>query len=280
MSSLKIMRKRISSVLNIQKITRTMEMVAAAQLRKAQLKTEQSRPYATMLKQLLDNFSSADLSHPLLCERPIQKLTLLIIGSDRGLCGSHNANLFSKADRFLHDYQLDQIELIPIGRKVVDYYGNKKWKIGHRMIWWDKISYHEISMLGNRLIQSFIAKETDAVYIAYTEYINVLSRKVVIDRLLPLEGSLLHKTRNQRYLEPSAEQLFSALLPRFFSSKIQSALNEAHASELAARILSMKTATTNAEDMILRLRLESNKLRQASITREIAEISSGAQSFT
>jgi F-type H+-transporting ATPase subunit gamma len=259
-----------------------MEMVAAAQLRKAQIRAEQTRPYATKLKEMLDNFPSNELSHPLLQERPVKKIFLLVIGSDRGLCGSYNFNVLSKADQFLKKYSAEQVELIPIGRKIVDYYSNTNWQIRYRITMWDKIPYHDIAQLGNMLINAFIAEECDAVWITYTEYINVMNRKVHIEQLLPLDKTLVHKSgkSGEAILEPSGDSLFAELLPRYAASKIQAALFESYASELAARILSMKTATNNAEEMILDLRLQSNKIRQASITREIAEISNGAQSLT
>lgn len=256
-------------------------MVAAAQLRKAQIRAEQARPYANKLKQLLDNFPSTELSHPLLQERQVKKVIILIVGSDRGLCGSYNYNVLAKADKFIKSFPKDQVELIPIGRKIVDYYSRRKANIRYRITLWDKIPFHDIAQLGNLLIDAFVDEECDAVYLVYTDYINVMSRKVNIEQLLPLEKTLVHEghLKGDYIMEPSGDQLFATLLPRYCSSKIQAALNEAYASELAARILSMKAATNNADDMILSLKLESNKIRQAAITREIAEISNGAQSL-
>ncbi len=284
MPSLKDIRTRIHSVDNIQKITKTMEMVAAAQLRKAQLKAEQSRPFAVKLKQILDHVSQSDFSHPLLGKKTKSNKTgLIIVGSDRGLCGSYNTNIFLKADKFLKNFKKDkeQIELIPIGRKVVEHYQREKWPIKHSIIGWERLSYHDVRLLANRLIGWYLAEDFDEIWLLYTHYVNVLSRQIILEKFLPIERT--SNKPEQPHLdfifEPNPKAIYDEILPLYCVTKIQTVLHEAYASELGARIFSMKSATKNAIDMIERLTLERNKIRQASITREIAEITSGAENL-
>lgn len=287
MPSLKEIRTRIHSVDNIQKITNTMEMVAAAQLRKAQQKAEQSRPYAYKLKQILDHVSSSDISHPLLEKRAATNKTgLIIVGSDRGLCGSYNTNIFSKADKFLKQFAKDKgkIELIPVGRKVVEHYQRDKWTIRHSITGWERLSYHDVRLLANQLISWYLEEHFDEVWLIYTHYINVISRQVILEKFLPFEETVpkvvtRERSRLDYIFEPSAAEIYEDILPRYFITKIQTVLHEAYASELGARIFSMKAASTNAIEMIEKLTLERNKVRQASITREIAEITSGAENL-
>ncbi|MBA2728575.1 MAG: ATP synthase F1 subunit gamma [Parachlamydiaceae bacterium] len=282
MPSLKEIRTRIRSVDNIRKITKTMEMVAAAQLRKAQNKAEQSRPYITKLKEVLDAVSPAEQTHPLLGKRlHTNKTALIIVGSDRGLCGSYNTNIFSQADKFLKTIPHDKVELIPIGRKVIDYYQRQKWPIKHSISGWERLPYHDVRLLAQQLIDWYTFEDFDEIYLIYTRYVNILSRKVLIEKFLPFD--IPEKDVNQYQVdyifEPDIEEIYSELLPRYCITKVQTILHEAYASELAARILSMKAATTNADEMILRLTLVRNKVRQAAITREISEITSGAENL-
>ncbi len=164
MPSLKEIRTRIRSVDNIRKITKTMEMVAAAQLRKAQNKAEQSRPYITKLKEILDAASPAEQTHPLLGKRlHTNKTALIIVGSDRGLCGSYNTNIFSHADKFLKTIPHDKVELIPIGRKVIDYYQRQKWPIRHSISGWERLPYHDVRLLAQQLIDWYTFEDFDEI---------------------------------------------------------------------------------------------------------------------
>jgi len=282
MPSLKEIRTRIRSVDNIRKITNTMEMVAAAQLRKAQNKAEQSRPYITKLKEILDAVSPAEQTHPLLGKRiSTNKTALIIVGSDRGLCGSYNTGIFSQADKFLKQFPHDKVEIIPIGRKVIEYYQRQKWPIKHSIAGWERLPYHDVRLLTQKLIDWYLIEDFDEIYLIYTRYINVLSRKVLVEKFLPFDKPE-HKAGqfNVNYIfEPNIEDIYDELLPRYCVTKVQTILHEAYASELASRILSMKTATNNANDMIERLTLVRNKVRQAAITREISEITSGAENL-
>jgi len=284
MATLRDIRKRIRSVENIKQITKAMEMVAAARLRRAQAKAEQSQPYASKMRQILENLASAstDFTHPLYEQREVKKTGVVVVAADRGLCGSYNTNLFLAADRFLRNSNPDNAELIAVGRKAVDYYKRRKWTIRHRIPeWGGKISFPQVKTLANQLVSWFLLGELDEVWLAYTHFISIPSRKVVFEKFLNIEQP---KTEEKQLtldyiFEPNPGEIYTEILPRYCVTKIQTVLNEAYASELAARMISMGAATKNAEEMIENLTLVRNKARQASITKEMLEITSGAEAL-
>lgn len=260
-----------------------MEMVAASRLRKAQARAEMSRPYAKKLKSILDKIISAsiDLEHPLITKREVKKICLIVIAGDRGLCGSYNYTVFSSAEKMLKKYPAEKVDLIPIGRKTIDYFSNKKWKIRDKISdWGGKITYQEIEIFTKKLIEQFLNGEIDEVWLIYTHYINIAARKVMVEKLLNIDPPQSEQTGSASYIfEPSSSEIFAEILPRYCVTRVQTALHEAYASELAARIFSMRAATKNAEEMIEQLTLVRNKLRQSSITRELIELTSGAESL-
>ena len=283
MSTLRDIRRKIQSIGNIRKITEAMELVAASRLRKAQTRAQASRPYALKLKEILDRLISAstDLKHPLISPRAVKKTGLVIIAGDRGLCGGYNQNVFNAAEKFLQKYEPDQVELIPIGRKPIEYFKTKKWMISAKLEdWGGKITYPQIEELSNILMNFYLHRQLDEIWVIYTHFINMGAREVRIDKFLNIDASpsSTHFKNNYIY-EPDVSTIFAEILPRYCITKIQMALNDAYASELAARITSMRAATKNAEEMIETLTLIRNKVRQAEITRELIEITSGAESL-
>lgn len=283
MATLKEIRRKLQSVQNIQKITKAMEMVAASRLKKAQAKAEKSRPYFTYLKTMLDNLVSASegFAHPLIDTRDVKKTCFVIIAGDRGLCGSYNYNVFSAAEKALQDYSKDQVELILIGKKTVDHFAHGPWDIDRSIsAWGGKITYAEIKGLAEYLMEEYLNFHYDDIVLVYTHYISAISRKVVIEKLLKHDTSEKDDSTLQNYIvEPGISEILTELLPHYTISKIQSALYEAYASELAARVFSMRSATTNAREMIETLTLIRNQIRQSSITRELVEITSCAESL-
>lgn len=283
MATIREIRRKLISVANIEKITQAMEMVAASRLRKAQAKAEMSRPYARKLKEILDNIisSSTELDDPLIVQREVKKICLLVIAGDRGLCGSYNYAVFSAAEKMLKKYKVEEADLVLVGRKTVDYFSNKKWHIRDKISdWGGKITYPEIENLTKKLIAQFLNQEIDEVWLVYTHYINIASRKVIIEKLLNVDKPEANKKEVSNFVfEPDASAIFAQILPRYCVTKVQTAMHEAYASELAARIFSMRAATKNAEEMIEKLTLVRNKLRQSSITRELIELTSGADSL-
>lgn len=286
MATLREIRQKIHSVANIKKITEAMELVAAARLRKAQAKVEFARPYALKLKEILDNtiMDSEELNHPLIVPRAVKKTGVVIIAGDRGLCGGYNQNVFSAAEKFLQKYTTEQVELIPVGKKTVDYFKNKKWKITAKLEdWGGKITYPQIEEYTKQLLQIYLSGQVDEIWLIYTHFISIGTREIRVEKFLNIDITKVEeqpvKRRTEYLFEPDKQSLLEALLPMYSITKIQGALNNAYASELAARVASMRAATKNAEEMIEKLVLVRNKVRQAGITRELIEITSGAESL-
>lgn len=279
MATLREIRKRLKSVENIKQITKAMEMVAAARLRKAQTKAEQSRPYISKMKDMLENLAlSAESKHPMLEQRTVKKTGLFVVAADRGLCGSYNTNIFSTVDKFLKNYNRENVELMLMGKKAIDYYHNKPWKIRYQHAEDDeKQNIRQIKDLAYQLMSWFVSGELDEIWIIYTHFISILTRKVMVEKFLNI-SQLAKKTTTLNYIfEPAPEEIFAEILPHYLVSKLHAIFDEAYASELAARIISMRTATKNADDMIYNLTLTRNKVRQAGITKEMLEIINGAE---
>jgi len=279
MATLREIRRKLHSIENIEKITQAMEMVAASRLRRAQAKADISRLYSLKLKGILDQLiaTSDDFMHPLIKERKVKKTGFIVIAADRGLCGAYNYNVFSTTEKLLKNYSLTQVELILVGRKTVDYFSNKQWKIGTKISeWGGKIKYSQINDLTQKLINQYLSHELDEIWLIYTHYINISSRKVTIEKLLNIDQSNFTKEviLSNYIVEPTIPEILAEILPRYCATKVQSALNDSYASELAARIFSMRSATKNAEEMIEHLTLTRNKIRQTNITKELIEIAS------
>lgn len=284
MATLREIRKKLHSVANVRKITQAMEVVAASHLRRAQAKAEMSRPYAVKLKEMLDSLilASDDLSHPLMNKRNVRKSGYVIIAADKGLCGSYNHAVFSRAEKTLKKSPQDQLELILVGRKAVDYFSGKKWKVRDTLSdWTEKITYKQIEEFAKKLIQMYLGGDLDEMWLIYTHFVSIASREVRIEKFLNIDypKSEVKTDKVNTIFEPGAEQIMAELLPHYLITKVQSALNEAYASELAARIFSMRAATKNAGELIEKLMLVRNKVRQSGITRELIEISSGAENL-
>lgn len=280
MTSLREIRRRIQSVVNVQQITKAMEMVAAARLRKAQTKVERSRRYNQEMERIMGNLlaSPLDIKHPLLRKRPVKKIAVVVISGDRGLCGSYHTTLFSKLDAFLKQLPQDQLELILIGKKAISAYARKGYNIKKRIPdWGGKISRSEVDTLTREWIDAFIKEEWDEIWIVYTHFINALSRTVMVDKWLPISVESEGKQPPPFIIESDPQEIYQRLLPQYFTSKIQMTLDDAYAAELAARTFSMRQANKNAKEMLETLILERNKIRQTGITREMIEITAGAQ---
>lgn len=280
MATLREIRTRLRSVENIKQITKAMEMVAAARLKRAQARAEQSRPYISKMKSILESLasSSSDGKHPFMQSRIIKKTGLFVVTADRGLCGSYNTNILSAADKFLKNHTRDSVDLILMGRKAIDHYRQGPWKIRHKVFEdGEKQDVSQVRAFAHQLGNWFIDGELDDIWIIYTHFINIMSRKVIIEKFLNIREPAKNKPALNYIYEPSTEAVFDEILPRFLVGKLHTAFDEAYASELAARIVSMRTATKNAEEMIYNLTLTRNKVRQAGITKEMLEIINGAE---
>lgn len=281
MPSLIDIRRRIKSVKSTQQITKAMKMVAAARLRKAQDRVINARPFARMADELLRNVtaaadSAAGLSeNPLLAHRPEERIQLVLVTSDRGFAGGFNSNLIKAAQTFLDEHP-NRVETELYGKKGRDHFRRREIACsGERTGISEAPAIHQASELAARLIQRFTNSEVDAVYLIFNEFKSVLSQNVIVKRLLPMEVPSEAGTRDYIYEQPPAE-LLNAMLPRYVELEVFQAFLESAAAEHAARMTAMDAATSNASEVIDKLTLYMNRVRQASITKEIIEVVSGA----
>ncbi|WP_059359883.1 ATP synthase F1 subunit gamma [Parachlamydia acanthamoebae] len=283
MTSLRDIRKRLHSVENIRQMTEAMEMVAASQLRRAKAKAEQARPYALTMKHILENLStSVNELNPFFIQREVKKTAVVVIAGDRGLCGSYNTSVFTAAERFLSKYRHDNVELILMGSKTVEFFKRKPWAIREEIVdWGGKLTLDQVKKLSNELVHWFETEVFDEVWVIYTHYVHLALREIKVEKFLNIQPPAMLKGLHplDYIFEPSSEVLLAEIMPRYCLTIISSALNEAYAAELSARIFSMRTAVKNAEEMIEKLTLERNKVRQTGITTEMLEITSGTESL-
>ncbi len=285
MPSLRDIKRRIRSVEGTQQITKAMEMVAAAKLRKAQSKVESSRPYSAKMQSMLDNLTKAAAAvvHPLFEKREVKRVALVIISSDRGLCGSYNGNIIRAADEFLKKYEREKVALVNIGKKGYIYYSKRPWEIRLKYLGLGgNLVLSQVKSITSDLVNLFFSREVDEVYLLYTKFLSAMTYRVTLEKFLNIE-SQVEREEQKAYLEfifePSPEKIFSSLLPNYCMTKVQMALAESFASEHGSRMISMGAATRNAEEMIEHLTLVRNKLRQASITKEMLEITTSAEAL-
>ncbi len=280
MSSLREIRKRIQSVHNIKQITKAMEMVAGSRLHRAEVAVKHSRLFLDKMRGTLDHLilSGADLSHPLMVKREQKRVALVVVSADRGLCGAYHSHLFAATDRFLAASKTRAVDLILLGRKAIGHYTAPQYHSSLQLPdWGGKITGAEVEDLSNNLVNAFLTGEYDAVWVIYTRFKTIWSRDVITEQLLNVEVSNPNLPPLDYILEPSGERVLADILPRWCRAKMRNYFDEAYASELSARLMSMKTATKNAGEMIESLTLIRNKLRQESITEELTEIVTGAE---
>jgi F-type H+-transporting ATPase subunit gamma len=281
MPSLLDIRRRIRSVKNTQQLTKAMKTVSAAKLRRAQERVTSARPYANQLKRVLGNLTARieNVSHPLLEVRPEERLLLVVVTADRGLCGAFNANILRSATGFLRDHVAQKITLATAGRKGRDFFRRRGIPIKAEFVnIFSKLDYGHARDISESIVKAYSDAEVDAVYIVYNEFKSVIQQRIVVEKVLPLSRhDLSETTPSLEYIfEQQPQDIFNRLLPRYVEVQIYRALLESAAAEHGARMASMDTATRNAGDMIDMLTLNMNRIRQASITREIIEVVSGA----
>ena len=283
MATLKQIRRRIRSVKSTQQITRAMEMVAAAKLKRATDRALASRPYALKAAEILRSLAgaAANLSHPLFDERPVHTKLRVVIASDKGLCGSYNMTVFRRMENEYPRSAREGLKLYPVGRRADAYFSKRPWEIVARLPeLGDQTNPTKARRLAAELVQLYVDKQVDQISLVFTRYISVISRRVVEEQLLPIVPEKTDDAKVENYIfEPSPEAIFESLLPRYIENRILQAMSESIASEHAARMVSMGGASKNAKEVIERLTLEGNKLRQAAITREISEIVGGVEAL-
>ncbi|MBF0491925.1 MAG: ATP synthase F1 subunit gamma [Deltaproteobacteria bacterium] len=289
MATLKIIRKRISSVKNTQKITKAMKMVAAAKLRRAQTALYKARPYGRHLSRLLLKVSAnvSRESHPFfnIPEQQQKSVNVVVISSDKGLCGGFNSNLLRKVHSYisLDLKHYSRVSLRVVGRKGRDFFRAKKVGIDQELAGLgEKPLYEDALKLAHEILESYLRGEFSSLYLAFNSFKSAISQEVQIRQILPLELSQTEsvETLSQDVIfEPSPDEMFSALLPKALASEIYLAFLESQASELGARMSAMENATNNAKEMIGLLTLQYNRVRQAAITKELMDIVNGAESL-
>ncbi len=283
MAGAKEIRTQIKSIKNTQKITKAMEMVAAAKMRKAQDRMEASRPYAEKMRNVISHVAHAhaEIKHPFMIERDVKRVGYIVVTSDRGLCGGLNSNLFRTLikDMMAFDEKGVDIDVVAIGRKAVEFFKRNNGNVvANAAQLGDSPEIGDLIGAVKVMLDAFEAGKIDALYIISNEFVNSMTQKPTISKLLPIadhsESDLSH---HWDYIyEPDSESILGSLLMRFIESQVYQGVVENIACEMSARMVAMKSATDNAGDMIDGLELVYNKARQAAITQEISEIVSGA----
>ncbi len=300
MANLKIIRNRIASVKSTQKITRAMKMVAGARLNKAQQRIVALRPFAVTTGQMLTEVTRAaaersqqggEADHPLLARREEKVVQLLVVTSDRGLCGAFNANINRTAERHWKELTSlgKQVRMAVIGRKGRDYLTRRKAPVAHVFSQvWDKLGTEQAELIAKTLLLPFARGEVDSIYLVYNEFKSAMTQRVVVEPLFPLPSAesaapvpdpAAELAATEFIFEPNKPAVLEQLVPSYVELSILRALYESMASEFGARMTAMDSATKNASEMIDRLTLQYNRARQAAITTELMEIIGGANAL-
>ena len=289
MPSLKDIRRRIQSVKSTQKITRAQKLVSVAKFARATAAVTASRPYGRALDSMVAGLVAAagdDVDSPLLVERPEKKTLVVMVSTDRGFCGSLNSNLFKQTLQFLADKRAQQaeIEFVPWGRRAAQFTKKMKFKAtGAREKTLEKITYERAKELSSELVDRFVNEGFDRVYVAFVEFKSAMTQTPAFVQLLPVpktEVKAAEGTAQQDVLvEPDVKTLLDHLLRRQVTSRIFRCLLEGAASEHGARMTAMDSATNNANEVLRKMNIQYNRARQAAITKELIEITSGAQAL-
>ena len=294
MPSLIDLRRRVRAVKNTQQITKAMKMVAASKLRRAQERIVGARPYAVQMQRVLGSVAGrVDPSiHPLLAIRephPGSRTLVIVVTGDKGLCGSFNTNVIKAGGSYVAE-STEPCSLGLVGRKGREYFGRRGFDVMFDRIGiFQKLRFEDAQVIAQLAVDAFISEQVDRVVLVYNEFKSMMSQRIVVDQLLPIArrdvdaGAPSKPTAGESdvdYLyEPSAQEIFNQLLPRYVEVQVYRALLESNAAFFAAQMTAMDTATKNSADMISSLTLYMNKVRQAAITREIIEVVSGAQAL-
>lgn len=297
-ATLRELRGRIRSAGSIKKITKAQEMIATSRIGKAQARLQSARPYAFQITAMLTTLSAeAALDHPLLVEREEPKRAgVLVVSSDRGLCGAHNSGIFRRSEELFSLLREEGKSPVvyTVGRKALNYFKFRNWDITESWTGFsEQPSYENAAEIASTLVDTFMKgagdddqsgdeQGVDELHIVYSEFKSMMSQAAVAHRIAPLVVEYVEEPEELHTLysfEPGATTLFEALLPRYITTRVYAALLESAASELASRQRAMKSATDNADDLIKELTLMANRERQAQITQEISEIVGGANAL-
>ena len=287
MASLKEVKSRILSVNSTQQITKAMKMVAAAKLRRAQDRVIQLRPYSDKLRTILNNLSSSSGSDSkFLEERKINKALLIVVGSDKGLCGSFNSSVIKFTNQLIDNnykklYENKKLTILPIGNKMFDHYRKRNFVILDKF--WSilkKSSYDDVVDISNFLMNEFILENYDKIEIIFNEFKNVAVQNTMVSNFLPVNKENDDDNNDTNYIfEPNQKDILNKLIPKALSANLFKTILESNASEQGARMTAMSQATDNATELLKELKLSYNRSRQAAITKEILEIVGGAEAL-
>lgn len=291
MPSLQSLRRKIAAFKNTQKITKAMKMVAAAKLKRSQDRILAARPYAHKMRGVLSNLSQRvnRSSHPLLQKREGKKVEVLVVTSDRGLCGGFNGNIVRKSSEFVRQCEAQglQVNLSLVGRKGRDYFRRRPWPI--RQEWtgiFDKLSFEHALDIGADLTDHFVKGTYDELYVVYNEFKSAIQQRVIVEKLFPIDAqeefgahTSVGLSGGSYLYEPDEAALLSALIPKHFQVQTYRILLESAAAEHGARMAAMDGATRNAGQLIKKVTLYYNKTRQAAITKELMDIVGGAEAL-
>jgi F-type H+-transporting ATPase subunit gamma len=287
MATLRDIKGRIKGVQNTQQITKAMKMVAAAKLRRAQENIINARPYARRMSTMLSHFITEESrqNNPLLNQREIRNVAVVVVSADRGLCGAFNTNIIREAVRYIDENSKSSnavYSLFCIGKKGFDFFRNRNYNIdGNETGVFSHIHYDTALRMANYLVESYLSGKFDRIVIIYNEFKSIIQQKIVVEQFLPVPQ--IDEKQEQKFenyiFEPDPATIFKYLLPKYLRAQVWRILLESNAAELGARMTAMDNATTNARELIRSLKLKYNRERQAAITKEILEIVSGANAL-
>ncbi len=286
MASTREIRRRIRSVRNISQITRAMEMVSAAKMRKAQQRVLASRPYSEKLQGVIGDLASLKIdgtetaAFPLLEQREVKRSAVILVTPDKGLTGSMNANLIRRASRYILSEANVPVEVIAAGKKGRDFMVRSRQDVvAEFTALGDNVSFNDVRPIVEVALDDFNAGKVDAVFVIFPRYVNTLTQTPEVRQILPIAKPEGEGEYTDYIFEPSPEAVLNALLPRFVEVQVYQAILESIASEHSARMVAMRNASENAKDLVSELSLTYNKARQSQITREVSEIAAGANAL-
>jgi len=285
--ALKEVRNRIKSVQSTQQITKAMKMVSAAKLRRAQDAIIQMRPYAQKLQEMLSNIvgnADGDINLALAKQRPVEKVLIIVITSDRGLCGGYNSNLIKLVkqdikEKYTTQFAKGNVEILPLGKKGYEHFSKNNFKVVDR--YWNifsDLNFENVAAAAKYAMDAFAKGDVDAVDLVYSEFKNAATQKFIAEQFLPVKKSENKKGSSKAdfIFEPGKDVLLQELMPKILNTQLYKGILDAHASEHGARMTAMDKATENANELLKSLKISYNRARQAAITTELTEIVSGA----
>ncbi len=286
MATLREIRDRISSVKSTQQITKAMKMVAAAKLRRAQENIVAIRPYAYDLRDLMAHLSQIDegeISLDLLAKRPVQRVLIVSVAADRGLCGGFNSNIVRNTLEMIKRYKDTEYELYTIGRKVSEFFGKRDYPVfAAKQNFYNHLSFEDALEISRTIISAYTSEKFDRIEIIYNEFKSAIQQNLINEQFLPF---VVEETSSEEYhsvdyiYEPDVQSILKTIIPKHLNVQIWRILLESNAAEQGARMTSMDSATENAEEIKSKLTLHYNRARQAAITKELAEIVGGAEAL-